>query len=323
MRSFLKTAASISSSDNDPEMISFWAADNVLEPENDLPELVSPRNRFMRRVLSDTIKRRMWERFVSRARALNSAHVLDHFSEVTGHTVQDVATCMGRNVPKDLQEDSLEVFLPVEDRRQEGVVARRSGSVVSTEAKKALGLSSFGSTPRRKKTRRRVQKMGMQALTSAFGVYLMLVMAGSWEPVGKFETGIRQLPDYSWIELGSHPRGRFIEPNLYLTGRYKVAVRKLQRANTSIFGYLPGFKRDLLNEGILELESVIAYQKSGGYIYAQALMLLADAYVRAGQPIKAIPVIEEVIRGESKQAPEARAMLIKLRKKGLYTLVVN
>ena len=324
MQSFLKTAAAASSSEHDREMISFWAVDSIYEPENDLSELASPRNRFLRRILSENMKRSMWEGFVSRAPTLNSPHVLDHFTAVTGHSIDDVATCMEGGMPGDPAsreaKQSVQIEKPsIQQFPQAAAIAsQRPGSVVSIEAQHALGLASFRSEKRISSPRRHVRHVGMQALASAFGVYLMLIMAGSWKPVVDVSTMPKHLPDYSWIELGSHPRGRFIEPNLEVSERYRTAVTKLQRANTSVFGYLPGMNRDLLNEGIMEMESAIAFHQAMGYLYPQALMLLADAYVRAGQPHKAVPLLDQIIEVNAKKAPEARQLRSRLHKKGLY-----
>ena len=303
MRSCLEAAAAVASSDHDREMISFWAVDSVFEPANDLSELTSPRNRFLRRVRSDSEKRSTWEGLVSRARTLDSDQVLDHFTSVTGHSIDEVAACVESVAP---------------------TISIGSGSVVSIEAQQALGLSSFrpeNQIPkpgRAAKPRGAAKQIGLQALASAFGVYLMLVMAGSWKPVVDVSTMPKHLPDYSWIELGSQPRGRFIAPNLEVSERYRTAVSKLQRANTSVFGYLPGMNRDLLNEGILEMESAIAFHQAMGYLYPQALMLLADAYLRAGQPHKAVPLIDQIIEVNANKAPDARRLSARLQRKGLY-----
>ena len=156
-------------------------------------------------------------------------------------------------------------------------------------------------------------------VATAVSAYLVLIMAGSWSPrldPAEFTQGLQE---YSWLELGATPRGRYIPREFYVTRRYKVALNKLQKVNTSILGYVPGFKQDLLNEGILELEDAIAFQRMGGYVYPQAILFLADAYIRAGQVEKALPLIDEVIARNQRRSYEARVMREKLRRQGLIT----
>ena len=288
---FFSAANSLADPTQDESSISFWAADAVMEPENDLPELILARTRFMTRVQSCMNRQSKWTLLVSRAKSLNTDQVFDHFSAVTGHSVKDISACAAHQV---------EVRRP---------------SVVSESAFASLGLAAFKTV-----TRSNLQKAGSRAVATAVSAYLVLIMVGPWTPRVDPAKIIHGLPEYSWLELGATPRGRYIPREYYMTRRFKVALSKLQKANTSILGYIPGFKQDLLNEGILELEDAIAFQRMGGYVYPQAIILLADAYLRAGQVEKAVPLIEHVIMLDERKASEARAMRAKLRRQGLYIL---
>jgi FimV-like protein len=54
----------------------------------------------------------------------------------------------------------------------------------------------------------------------------------------------------------------------------------------------------------------------GGYVYSEALMMLAKAYLDAGQEEKAVPLIEEVIEMGRRKAVEARILKFRLQEKG-------
>lgn len=245
---------SLMSPSHDEASLPYWVAEAVLEPENDLPELVVARNRFMRRIRSSQEKLITWNQSIVRAETLNSEHVFDHFAAITGHTITDLETCKAIRLPS------------------------ATPSVVSEKAYKSLGLSAF--TTMRSA---RLNRMGSKVITSAVSAYIVLIMVGSWTPRIDPIVYTKGLPEYSWLELGATPRGKFITREFYVTRRYKVALNKLLKANTTVFGYLPGFRQDLLNEGILEMEDAVDFQRMGGYVYPQALLFLADAYIRAGQ----------------------------------------
>ena len=77
----------------DAANLPFWVADAVMEPENDLPELVVARNRFMRRVRTSSDRLSDWNQSMHRARSLNSDHVLDHFTALTGYSLSEIEAC--------------------------------------------------------------------------------------------------------------------------------------------------------------------------------------------------------------------------------------
>ena len=278
---------SLMSPSHDEASFPYWVAEAVIEPENDLPELVVARNRFMRRIRSSREKLIEWKQSIIRAQSLNSEHVFDHFAAITGHSIADLEACKTVRLPS------------------------AKPSVVSEKAYKALGLSAFTTM-----TSTRLNRMGSKVIASAVSAYLVLIMVGSWTPSIDPMEYTKGLPEYSWLELGANPRGYYIPREFYVTRRYKVALNKLLKANTTVFGYLPGFKQDLLNEGILEMEDAVDFQRMGGYVYPQALLFLADAYIRAGQVEKAVPLIEEIIQRNERRALEARLLRKKLQKQG-------
>lgn len=266
----------------------YWVSEAVLEPENDLPELEVARNRFMRRIRANREKMSRWNQSIIRAQSLNSEHVFDHFASVTGHSITDLEACKTLRVPA------------------------AKPSVVSKNAYKSLGLSAFTTM-----TSTRLNRMGSKVIASAVSAYLVLIVVGSWTPRIDPLEYTKGLPEYSWLELGAKPRGYYIPREFYVTRRYKVALNKLLKANTTVLGYLPGFRQDLLNEGILEMEDAVDFQRMGGYVYPQALLFLADAYIRAGQVEKAVPLIDEIILRNERRALEARLLRRKLQKQGL------
>jgi len=291
MRHMLKEAGNLSDPAEDENFAHYWAAEAIIEPGNDLKELSVARSRFMRRLGACEERQKSWEKALDRARDLNSDQVLDHFAATTGYSVEEV----------------IELSCP----NNTGNRSRfdRPSITIPLRSESSLRVTSFSPT---------IGKIGPKVITSAVSVYLMLIMVGSWEPSMTSDHATKGLPEYSWLELGSRPRGRAIPPDMYISRRYKAAVRTLQRANTSVWGYLPGVKQDLLNEGIIELESAIQFQRNSSYIYPQALMLLADAYIRAGQPAKAVGLVDEIIERRGRRYQEACELRIKLRSMGLY-----
>jgi len=333
----LREAASLAEADQDEANLPFWVADAVIEPENDLQELKVARSRFMRRYLNSPDRLAKWEAMVGRAKVLTSEsdHVLEHFLSVSGHSLEDIVqngdgsparnTHPGRSISGTNASDLLGYGIRVAGLEDAGAAlayteiksgaysgVRRRGSTFSCTSR-VLRDAAFGDV-RVKKMRR----AGSRAAVSAVSVYLILIMMGSWEPAVDAVGITSRVPEYSWLELGSTPRGRITPTDYYVTQRYKEAVRKLRKVNTSVLGYLPGYRKDLLNDGITEMQRAIAFQRTSGYVYPEALLLLADAYLKAGQPEKAIPLVNQVIERNEHQATEARHLRSKLRRQGLY-----
>jgi hypothetical protein len=304
MDSLLQDASGLSDAQRDESHLAYWVADSVVEPDNDLEELVLARDRFKRRYLNSASRVRRWESLVERGRALNSEHTLDHFSAVTGHSIEDVLRQSGSGTPASVPEPS-RILAPSVQRSLR--VTYSSGV-----------MNRFGGAVFFDAQARRIQRMGSRAVVSVLSVYLVLIMVGSWQPALDPAMVANRIPQYSWLELGSTQRGRYIPPEMFVTRHYALAVRKLRKVNTSILGYLPGFRTELLNEGIREMEYAIVFQGAGGYIYPEAMILLADAYLKAGFPEKAIPLINKVIARNERHATEARNLRSKLRRKGLY-----
>lgn len=315
MHCLLQKVGHFSDPDYDAEFLPFWAAQSVIEPANFLGDsqsytaidetIASPagvhrdaltvaQNRFMRRVESSAERQQEWDFATERARELNSDHVLDHFSSITGHSTSDILALAGNT----------------------SAVVRKDRTTARTRFEERPSARPSRVSPTRQKAN--IGKLGSRVVSSAVAVYMMLIMIGSWEPPLKVDPGYTGLPEYSWLELGSTPRGRAIPPDMYISRRYQAAVKILRRSNTSIWGYLPGFKQDLLNQGIIELEGAIQFQRNSVYMYPQALMLLANAYIRAGQPAKAVSLVDEVIERRGRRFHEAQELRLKLRRMGLY-----
>ena len=322
MHCLLKEAGKLSDPQHDAQFLRHWAATSLFEPNFefgnghereqtgvygakmglDTHVLTVAERRFMRRVQASEERRQEWERVTDQARALNSDQVFDHFAAVTGHSVEDVLELNGHGINQQVGVPRLETGPArwnVREEKSSGDLRRRSRS----------------SEPHRSAT---IGKLGSRVVLSAMAVYVMLIMVGSREQSVTFDVHSKGLPEYSWLDLGATPRGRAIPPDMYISRRYRAAVKTLRRANTSVWGYIPGIKQDLLNEGILELESAIQFQRNSFYMYPQALMLLANAYIRAGQPAKAVGLVDEVIERRGRRYHEATELRIKLRRMGLY-----
>lgn len=278
----------IMDADADEQNMPFWAVQEVEGQSLRLPGLETARTRFMRRVFGNYALRRRWESMLSSVKKVESENVFAHFEQTTGHSVFD---------------------LPVNSQR----VFRRSTKRTTwrPQVSGAVDGALKGSflTPYRPRLNGRV-------LAGTFAVYLLLLVVGAQESRLDTMKVIHGVPEYSWVDLGRTPRGGMINRDTLVSWKYVDALRRLRLARTSVWGFFPGIEDDLLQDGIMAMETAVAFQWEGGYVYSEALLMLAKAYLDAGQEEKAVPLIEEVIEIGRRKAVEVQILKFRLQKKG-------
>lgn len=287
IESLLKHSRSLVDAEQDDTNLPYWALESLNDNADRLPELQGARTRFMRRVFSSRKRHQEWEKVMAAAQMLDTTNMLNHFTAVTGHSLQDI---------------------PARPHR----VFSRTARFHSRLKRGAVMLQHVDMSPKN-----RVARSGSRAVFSTLALYVAFILVGTYSIRLDPSALVIQLPEYSWVDIGGTPRGREIYRDTYVSRRYQAALKQMRAANTSIIGYLPGLGADLLNDAISELERAIAFQKEGGYVHPQALLILADAYIRAGQPGKSVGPLNEIIERDGRMSAEARQMKARLQQKGL------
>ena len=267
--------------DRDEENMPYWAASEVLDGSETLEELNIAKNRFEGRIYRNRPMQKRWEEMIHVAREATPKGAYAHFEQTTGHSILELPQTVERNSipPMVLQHWFKEV--------------RGKVSVWAPPIPRLLGVNG-------------------RMVVATFACYLFLVSFEADQLSTTPQQILHEFPQYSWVDLGRTPRGAYVWRDNHVSWNYVDAMYKLRKAQASIWAFVPGVRRSMMDEGILALENAIAFQREGGLVYSEALMMLANAYAISGQSEKAMEMLQEVIDEGYTQRVDAQKLKIRL-----------
>ena len=270
----------------------FWVVQESLCAHPPLPAFQAVRSRFMNRISTDASRLQDWKDLNEAANEAGATDVVSHFEKTTGHRLADLPERM-IDLPVELAD-----LKPVEN-----------SSVRQRNLDRRLPLDR---RPERK-VRTQVVQSRHRILAGTFALYLLFMASTSIGPQVDPLDIIQSTPEYSWVELGKTSRGGAHNPGAIASQHYYRALGRLRQARSSVWGFVPGVRKDLLHDGMIAMESAISFQSGHGMIHSEALLLLAHIYMDTGQEQKALALLEEAANGNTHRSLEARLLAVQIR----------